>query len=231
MPINIFLPPEYIALFDAVIAVDKVLTQYDPWFDGLDDCIDRLGNKLSGGELQAYGVIVSNGDIREIPIETWRMPYSRIFLDLRRPYQVKFADGSIVKDVFVIVKREDLMELFDVNNSLEGYFENIELGESDLHKHSTVSYDFPSEHVSSKQAKPNKASKKLSKAALRKWFIEEYIPANAGSITTPNREIAWKDAVAQFPDFSIPRDTLFRPIYDDLVPPEWQAINKPKRKG
>ena len=231
MPIDISIPSDFIALFDAVIAIDHVFADHDPSFDGIEDCIYRLRMKLSGGELKAYGIIVSKGELLEIPIETWRMPYSRIFLDLRKPYQVKFANGSIVKNVFVIVKRDDLIDLFDVNNSLEGHFKNIELGNGDLHKHSTVSYDFLLKNASSRKHKLNKAKKKLSEADLRKWFINEYIPIYEGKIDTPNEQRAWKDSCAHFSDYSVPRDSFFLPFYRKFAPPEWKRIDKPKRKN
>ena len=103
-----------------------------------------------------------------------------------------------------------------------------------LHRNYNVYFDFTvfpdkPDPVSDDRRPQQKSQPYVSADELRNWLTTEYIPNFPSDMLSPNEEIAWKAAVAQFPQFALPRDKIFRPIYAEVAPPEWRSEKKPKR--
>jgi hypothetical protein len=232
-----FIPNGYMTLVDAVAAIDELFIQFDPLYDGLDDCVERVGVRLSSGELATRGIDVQNGLDFPIPAQVWRQSYSAIFLKLRFPQNIKYEPNRPVALMVPIVKKTDVLELFDVNNELEGYFKPFKKAEWTLdvavRDHWTDGGAYFERNKAVKvQTTVTTTTKNIlkvvGKPALRAWLRDIYIPFGNNSVPTPNEQMAWKAAIAAFPQNKVPRQR-YREIHRELAPPEWKSGKKVKR--
>lgn len=232
-----FIPEGYITLADAVAAVDQLLRQFDPFYDGMDDSVERVGIRLSSGELDTRGIAVKTGFVFPIPVEVWRQSYSSIFLKNRFPQNIKYEPERPVALMIPIVKKTDFLEVFDVNNELEGLFKPFNKAEWTLdvaERDSWVDGGFYFERNKAVQTKTTVATttkstlSAVAKPVLRDWLRDVYIPFGNNLVHTPNEEMAWKAAMVAFPDKKVPRQR-YREIHRELAPPEWRSEKKVKR--
>jgi hypothetical protein len=232
-----FIPEGYITLVDAVAAIDQLLTQFDPYYDGVDDCVERVGAMLSSGKLISRGIDLKTGIDLPIPVEVWRQSYSAIFLKHRFPQNVKYAPELPATSIIPIVKKSDVLEIFDANNELEGLFKPFNKAEwtLDVAKRDTwvdggIHFERHKAFETLKSINKLGAKKPSnpSNSALKEWISNTYVPSKSSDVISPNAEMAWKEAIAAFPNHSVPRRQFF-PIYKEIAPAEWQSTKKPKR--
>ena len=232
-----FIPNGYITLVDAVAAIDKLFTQFDPLYDGLDDCVERVGVRLSSGELATRGIDMQNGFDFPIPAEVWRQSYSAIFLKHRFPQNIKYETDRPAALMVPIVKQTDVLELFDVNNELEGYFKPFNKAEWTLDVAERDHWTDGGVYFERRKAVQTKSMvttttkhilRAVAKPALRDWLRDIYIPFGNNSVPTPNEAMAWKAAIVAFPNNKVSRQR-YREIHRELAPPEWRSEKKVKR--